>query len=145
VAEEDKRQPERVGVADTTAGRVPSVLALLGNLRDEVQRLVRGERALFRLEAQRRRAGILAGAGMFAGTAFVGFFVLGCLVTLTAVALAGVLPPWLATLIVLAALLLIVGILALTGVKWLRSHAGASAEADTGPGLSTGRDGARWL
>jgi len=65
-----------------------------------------------------KQAGL--GAGMLAGGGLVALYGLGCLIACAVIAMAGVLRPWLAALIVGAALLLIAGLAALAGTGRLR-------------------------
>lgn len=103
--------------------RKRSVFALLGELPGEISELVRAELEAFKADLAVKAKDVGIGVGLFAAAAVFGFFATGVLVALAIIALALVLPPWLATLIVLVALLLIAGILVLIGVNRVKKGA----------------------
>jgi len=92
-----------------------SVAELVKQLTEQSSRLARQEVELAKAELaiKGKRAGI--GAGMFGGAAVTGFHALGALTAATILALATAVSPWLAALIVSAALAAVAGILVLQG------------------------------
>ncbi|MFX4273995.1 phage holin family protein [Propionibacteriaceae bacterium Y1685] len=88
---------------------------IVKNISEDVKVLVRGEVELAKAELipPAKSAGI--GAGMFAGAGVLALYALGILLIGGALALALVVPPWAAFLIVGGIILLICGILALIG------------------------------
>ena len=82
---------------------------------EQINTLVRAELELARLELSEKgkRAGI--GAGLLGGAGGMAFFGAAVLITTAILALALVLPAWLAALLVGVALLLMAGLLALLG------------------------------
>ncbi len=100
---------------------LPPFSVLFGDLKNELTRLVRGELALLKAELSEKLAQLGIGIGMFVGAALFGFFALAVLVTTAVLAFALIVPAWLAALIVAVILLLIAGILALIGVRSLKS------------------------
>jgi uncharacterized membrane protein YqjE len=90
---------------------------LFRELSSQTATLVRQEIRLAQLELQEKgkRAGI--GAGMFGGAGLVALYGVGALVAAAVLLLATALEPWLAALIVGVALLLVAGVLALSGKK----------------------------
>lgn len=105
---------QRTAAADLSTGELVSQLSA------QVSRLVRDEMQLARLEMTRKgkQAGI--GAGMLGGSGLIALYGIGCLLACAIIAISGVLPAWLAALIVGAALLLVSGIAALIGRSRLR-------------------------
>lgn len=102
------------GVADpqhATTGQ------LLGDLSDQVTRLVRNEVKLAQAEVTTKAKRLGVGAGLFGGAGLVAFFGLGVLITAAVLGLATVLPDWSAALIVAVVLFLVAGVLALRGKK----------------------------
>ena len=93
---------------------------LFQQLSTQTATLVRQEIKLAQLELQEKgkRAGL--GAGMFGGAGVVALYGGGALVAAAVLALATALEHWLAALIVGAALLLVAGVLALTGKKQVK-------------------------
>ncbi|MEV6980233.1 phage holin family protein [Sphaerisporangium sp. NPDC051017] len=92
-----------------------STAELIKHLSEEVSRLVRDEIRLASLELSRkgRRAGL--GAGLFGGAGVMALYGGGALVATAILALALVLPGWLAALIVGVAVLIVTGVMALVG------------------------------
>lgn len=93
----------------------PSIGELTSDLGEQLSRLIRDEMRLAQAELKEKgkRAGI--GAGLFGGAGLVSFFGLGCLITAAVLALALVLPDWLAALIIGVALLAVAAVAALMG------------------------------
>jgi uncharacterized membrane protein YqjE len=94
-----------------------SVSELVQQLSAQTGELVRKELRLAQIEMQQKgkRAGI--GAGLFGGAGLVALYGVGFLLAAAALLLATALEPWIAVAIVGAALLLLAGLLALTGKK----------------------------
>jgi membrane protein len=93
---------------------------LVKDMSEQISHLVRDELRLAQLEMTRKGKQAGLGAGMLAGGGLVALYGLGCLIACAVIAIAGVLRPWLAALIVGAALLLIAGLAALAGTGRLR-------------------------
>jgi hypothetical protein len=94
-----------------------STAELVSQLSDEVSTLIRDELRLAQAEMTQKtkKAGI--GAGLFGGAGLVALYGIGAFVTAAILGLAVVLDPWLAALIVGVALLVIAGVLALSGKR----------------------------
>ncbi len=97
------------------------LLDLAGRVTDLVTRLIRDEIRAAKLEMARKLKAAGTGLGFLAGAAVLGFFALGVLVAAAVAGLAGVLPGWLAALIVAGALLLAIAALVLLGVRAVKS------------------------
>jgi uncharacterized membrane protein YqjE len=97
------------------AGPEPTLGALVHDLSTQIPELVRSEVRLAQAEMTEKgkRAGL--GLGMFSGAGVLAFLGLATLVATAILALALVLDPWLAALVVAVALLLGAGLLALLG------------------------------
>jgi membrane protein len=93
---------------------------LVKDVSEQLSHLVRDELRLAQLEMTRKGKQAGLGAGMLAGGGLVALYGLGCLIACAVIAIAGVLRPWLAALIVGAALLLIAGLAAVAGTGRLR-------------------------
>ena len=93
----------------------PSTGELVKRLSEQVSVLVRDELKLAQLEMTRKgkQAGI--GAGMLGGSGLIALYGVACLLACAILGLSRVLEPWLAALIVGAALLLVSGVAALLG------------------------------
>jgi uncharacterized membrane protein YqjE len=92
-----------------------STAELVQNLTELVPRLVREELALATTELRRKGKAAVGGAGLFGAAAVVGWFAVGALVATAVIALALVVPAWLAAAIVCLVLLVVAGVLALIG------------------------------
>jgi hypothetical protein len=113
-------QPDPRGATRAQATPDPanaSTGELIGQLTEQVSRLVRDEARLAQAEVTQKAKNLGVGAGLFGGAGLVAFFGLAALITTTILALALVLPPWLAALIVAVVLFAIAGVLALVGRK----------------------------
>jgi uncharacterized membrane protein YqjE len=101
----------------------PSTGELVKRLSEQVSVLVRDELKLAQLEMTRKgkQAGI--GAGMLGGSGLIALYGVGCLLAGAILGLSRVLEPWLAALIVGAALLLVSGVAAMAGKARLRKAA----------------------
>ena len=101
----------------------PSTGELVKRLSEQVSTLVRDELKLAQLEMTRKgkQAGI--GAGMLGGSGLIALYGVGGLLACAILGLSRVLEPWLAALIVGAALLLVSGVAALLGRARLKKAA----------------------
>ncbi|MCU1406596.1 MAG: uncharacterized protein JWQ43_2899 [Glaciihabitans sp.] len=98
-----------------------SLIGLFRQIPGQISRLVRDEirAAQVELSAKLKDAGL--GAGLLAGAAVIGLYAFGVLVATAILALAIVLPAWLAALIVAVLLLAVAGALAFLGIKKLKA------------------------
>jgi len=110
---------------------------LVKQLSEEVSRLVRDEVRLATLEMTGKAKTAARGAGLFGGSGVLAFYGTGCLLAAAIIALAGVVRPWLAALIIGAALFVTAGIAAMAGKGQLKkstppipSQATESVKAD---------------
>jgi uncharacterized membrane protein YqjE len=96
-------------------GEEPTVGALVHDLSQDISTLVRDEMRLAQAELTEKgkRAGV--GIGMFSAAGLLGFFGLATLITTAILALALVLPAWLAALIVAVVLFAVAGLVAMVG------------------------------
>jgi O-antigen ligase len=126
-----------------------SLFTLLGELPDRVSTLVRAEIDQVKAELTYKAKHFGIGAGLVAGAAFVGIFLLGTLIATGILALSLVMPGWAAALVVSGVLLLI--ILILLGIAVLNFKRGSEPlesiesvrqdiDAITGRGAYGGRD-----
>ncbi len=92
-----------------------STADLLRDLSNELTTLVHQEIELAKVELTEKTKRVGAGAGMFGGAAVVGLFGGGALVAAAIAGIATALSVWLSALIVGGVLLLLAGVLALTG------------------------------
>ncbi|GII65481.1 membrane protein [Sphaerisporangium krabiense] len=101
--------------AETNPYASLSTAELIKHLSEDVSRLVRDEIRLATMELSRKgkRAGL--GAGLFGGAGVMALYGGGALVATVILALALVLPAWLAALIVGVALLIVAALMALVG------------------------------
>jgi Putative Actinobacterial Holin-X, holin superfamily III len=90
---------------------------LIGQLTEQISRLVRDEARLAQAEVTQKAKKLGVGAGLFGGAGLVAFFGLAALITAVILALALVLPAWLSALIVAVVLFAVAGVLALVGKK----------------------------
>jgi hypothetical protein len=90
---------------------------LVGQLSEQVSRLVRDEVRLAQAEVTQKAKRLGIGAGFFGGAGIVALLGLGALVTAAILGLANVLPGWLAAVIVAVVLFAVAGVLALIGKK----------------------------
>jgi hypothetical protein len=114
-------QPQAPGAARaSTAPSDPAQAStgeLIGQLTDQLSRLVRDEVRLAQAEVTQKAKRLGIGAGLFGGAGLVAVLGLGALVTAAVLGLATVLPGWLAGIVVAVVLFLIAGLLALLGKK----------------------------
>ncbi|MGY1680250.1 phage holin family protein [Geodermatophilus sp. SYSU D01176] len=90
---------------------------LIGQLTEQISRLVRDEARLAQAEVTQKAKRLGIGAGLFGGAGLFAFFGLAVLIATAVLALALVLPAWLAALIVAVVLFAVAGVLALVGKK----------------------------
>ena len=95
----------------------PSTGQLISDLTSQISRLVRDEARLAQVEVTQKAKRLGVGAGLFGGAGLFAFFGLATLITTVILALALVLPAWLAALIVTVVLFAVAGVLALIGKK----------------------------
>ena len=93
---------------------------LVKDMSVQISHLVRDELRLAQLEMTRKGKQAGLGAGLLSGGGLVALYGLGCLIACAVIAIAGVLRPGLAALIVGVALLLVAGLAALIGTSRLR-------------------------
>ncbi len=105
------------------ATQEPSVGELVKHLSEQVSVLVRDELKLAQLEMTRKGKEAGVGVGMLGGGGLIALYAVGCLLACAILAIGRVVEPWLAALIVGAALLLISGIAALMGKARLQKAA----------------------
>ncbi|MBE1577981.1 phage holin family protein [Amycolatopsis roodepoortensis] len=98
-----------------------SVGELVSDLSDEVKHLVRDEMRLAVFELQRKGKKMGFGAGLFGAAGVFALFGLATLIAAVVLALALVMPAWLAAVVTGAALLLIAGLSAVVGKKEVSS------------------------
>jgi hypothetical protein len=90
---------------------------LIGRLTEQISQLVRDEARLAQAEVTRKAKRLGIGAGLFGGAGLIAVLGLAALVATAILALALVLPAWLAALIVTVLLFAVAGVLALVGKK----------------------------
>jgi hypothetical protein len=100
--------------------RTRSLVELLTDLPTQVQTLVRSEILLLKTEVLTKLKALGVGGGLIAGAAVVLLFMIGVLLTSAVLALAQVMPGWLAALIVAAFLLVVAIIIGLIGYRILK-------------------------
>jgi hypothetical protein len=93
----------------------PSTGELVKRLSEQVSVLVRDELKLAQLEMSRKGKQAGAGAGLLGGGGLIALYGVGCLLACAILGLSRVVQPWLAALIVGAALLAVSGLAALLG------------------------------
>jgi membrane protein len=110
---------------------------LVTMLSEQVSTLIRDELKLARLEMASKGKQAALGSGMFGVSGITAFYAVGCLLACAIIAISGKVAPWLAALIIGAALLVIAGCAAALGRGRLRraappvpSEAVASVRAD---------------
>jgi hypothetical protein len=90
---------------------------LIGQLGDQLSRLVREEVRLAQAEVTRKAKRLGIGVGLFGAAGVAALLGLGALVTAAVIVLAEVLPDWLAAVVVAVVLFAVAGVLALIGKK----------------------------
>jgi uncharacterized membrane protein YdbT with pleckstrin-like domain len=101
----------------------PHLVALIRQVPDLITRLIRDEVRATRAELVAKATSAGLGIGLLVGAAIFAFFVLGVLIAAAVIALAGVLPGWLASLLVAAGLLVVAAVFVLIGVRTLKKGA----------------------
>ena len=102
-----------------TSTRETSTRDLVQDLSRQTSTLIRQEMRLAQAELTEKGRHAGKGAGMFGGAGLVALYGVGALVAAAILGLATVLEPWIAATAIGAGLLLVGGILALTGKKEL--------------------------
>jgi hypothetical protein len=90
---------------------------LIGQLTEQLTRLVRDEARLAQAEVTQKAKRLGVGAGLFGGAGLFAVLGLAVLVAAAVLGLAHVLPDWLAALVVAVVLFAVAGVLALVGKK----------------------------
>jgi Putative Actinobacterial Holin-X, holin superfamily III len=90
---------------------------LIGQLTDQVTKLVRDEVRLAQAEVTQKAKRLGIGAGLFGGAGLVALLGLNALITAAILGLANVLPGWLSAIIIAVVLFAVAGVLALLGKK----------------------------
>ena len=116
--------PPPTATAGATAAAVPprdpkdtSTGELIGQLAEQLSRLVRDEARLAQAEVTQKAKKLGVGAGLFGGAGLMAFFGLAVLISAAVLGLAELLPGWLAAVIVAVVLFAVAGVLALVGKK----------------------------
>ena len=111
-------QPVREPVPGETAPEL-STRELVQDLSRQASTLIRQEMRLAQAELTEKGRHAGKGAGMFGGAGLIALYGVGALIAAAILGLATVIEPWIAAAAIGAGLLLIAGILALTGKKEL--------------------------
>jgi hypothetical protein len=111
-----------------TSTREPSTRDLVQDLSRQTSTLIRQEMRLARAELAEKGRHAGKGAGMFGGAGLVALYGVGALLAAAIVGLGTVIEPWIAAAAVGVALLLLAGIVALTGRKELEEAGPAKPE-----------------
>lgn len=116
-------------MTDAPGGRKPrSLIQLVRDLPTLVTELVQREIDLVKAEVIGKLKALGVGAGLLAGAVILVLFFIGFLLTAAVFALALVMPPWLAALVMAAFLLIVAVVLGLIGYRIIKR---------TGPPLPT--------
>lgn len=110
------------GITPTEPPRDPSVGELVGKMSTQVTTLVKGEIALAKAQASEKIAKISKGGILLAVAGVLALYGLGLTFLTIIWGINEALPLWLSALIVTVAVFLVVGILALVGIKILNKH-----------------------
>jgi hypothetical protein len=110
-------QPSPAGTTPPPDPARSSTGELIGQLSDQVTRLVRDEVRLAQAEVTQKAKRLGTGAGLFGGAGVVALLGVGALITAAILGLAEVMPGWLAAIIVAVVLFAVAGVLALIGKK----------------------------
>lgn len=95
----------------------PTTGELVRQLSEQTARLVRDELALAKVEMTEKAKHVGLGAGLFGGAGVLALYGVGALVATVILALAEVLPAWLAALIVTVVLFAVAGVATLSGKR----------------------------
>lgn len=115
-----------------TPGPNPNPLSigeLFGQLTEQVSRLVRAEVDLAKKELVKKATNIGLGAGLLIAAALLSLYGLGVLIHSAVLGLSNVFAPWLAALTIGAVLFIIVGVLALIGMRRIKAGTPPTPEA----------------
>lgn len=107
----------------------PTIGELFGRLTEQVSRLVRAEIELAKKELIKKVTNIGIGAGLLIAAAILSLYGLGVLIHSAVLGLSVVFAPWLAALTIGVAIFLIVGILALIGIRRIKAGTPPTPEA----------------
>ncbi|MGY1624086.1 phage holin family protein [Geodermatophilus sp. SYSU D00965] len=119
---------------------------LIGQLTEQISRLVRDEARLAQAEVTQKAKRLGVGAGLFGGAGLFAFLGAAALVATAILLLDLVLPAWAAALIVTVVLFLVAGVLALVGKKDVQKAAPpvpTQAIASTKADIATVKESAR--
>jgi hypothetical protein len=108
-------QTNQVDTGGAAAAEELSAGELVKQLTEQVSTLVRDELKLAKVEMTRKGKQAGLGAGLLGGGGLIALYGVGCLIACAIIGLSHVVAPWLAALIVGAALLGIAGVAALMG------------------------------
>lgn len=95
----------------------PTLGELVATMTHQMTTLVKDEIALFKAQLAEKGQRFGIGIGLFVGAAVLGFFAFAVLITTGILALALVLQPWAAALIMFGVLIVLAAVLALIGKK----------------------------
>ena len=130
-------QTGQVNTGGDAAAQTHSTGELVKQLTEQVSTLVRDELKLAQVEMTRKGKQAGLGAGLLGGGGLIALYGAGCLIACAIIGLSHVVQPWLAALIVGAALLAIAGVAALIGKGRIQqatppvpTEAAASVKAD---------------
>ena len=101
--------------SDPTSPDEESIGFLVARMSEQTSQLVRSEVDLAKAELAQSGKGLGLGAGLFGGAGLLALYGLGAVVAAAVLALALVVPAWLAALIVAVVLFAIAGVVALVG------------------------------
>lgn len=107
----------------------PTIGELFGRLTEQVSRLVRAEVELAKKEMTKKLTNIGLGAGLLIGAIVLSLYGLGVLIHSAILGLSNVFAPWLAALTIGIVLFVIVGILALIGIRKIKAGTPPQPEA----------------
>jgi len=108
-------ETSQVNTGGDDAAQERSAGELVKQLTEQVSTLVRDELKLAQVEMTRKGKQAGLGAGLLGGGGLIALYGVGCLIACAIIGLSHVVQPWLAALIVGAALLAIAGVAALMG------------------------------
>ncbi|MGC5627573.1 phage holin family protein [Georgenia sp. Z1344] len=110
------------GLSPNAPNAEPSVGELFSRMSQQVSALVKGEINLAKTQATEKISKISKGAVFLAVAGVLALYGLGMVFLTATWGIAEALPLWLSALIVTVAIFLVVGILALVGIKTLNKH-----------------------
>ena len=112
-----------------TSSPTPSIGELFGRLTEQVSRLVRAEIELAKKELIKKVTNIGIGAGLLIAAAVLSLYGLGVLIHSAVLGLSNAFAPWLAALTIGVAIFVIVGILAMVGIRRIKAGTPPTPEA----------------